>query len=149
MCLLHTLVIEESTVSSLSVGPLAAPISDDVLVRISQVVGQDLNLFNGSRLVATSERDLYASGFLPTRTPDRVYRAIALDQLPSFVTEDVIGPLGFQLAAAPVRVGSQDLILTVRPDPVKEVAPWDRNSTNSRGCVRGDRGNRTGRTFFG
>ena len=106
-------VIEESTASSPSVEPLNVSISDDVLVRISQVVGQDLNLFNGSRLVATSERDLYASGFLPTRTPDRVYRAIALDQLPGFVTEDVIGALGFQLAAAPVRVGSQDLILTV------------------------------------
>ena len=58
------------------------------MVWISQLIDQDVNVFNGAALLATSERDLFASGLLPTRTPDAVYRAIVLQRLPSFVTED-------------------------------------------------------------
>jgi signal transduction histidine kinase len=90
-----------------------APGSDDVLVSISQVIEQDVNIFDGPELFATSERDLFSSGFLPTRTPDEVYRAIVLDRLPSFVDEDQIGTVPYIIAAAPVRVAEQDRILTV------------------------------------
>ena len=93
-------------------GQVSAPFIDDALVQISQVIGQDVNIFDGPQLVATSERDLYASGLLPTRTPDMVYRAIALEQRPSFVGEDVIGSLRYHLAAVPVRAGG-GVILTV------------------------------------
>ena len=58
------------------------------MVWISQVIDQDVNIFEGAELMATSERDLFASGLLPTRTPDEVYRAIVLQRLPSFVGED-------------------------------------------------------------
>src|SRR4029079_3545504 len=65
-------------------------------------------------LDATSERDLFASGLLPTRTPDDVYRAIVLQRLPSFVTQDQIGSVPYTLAAAPVRSGNGKLgVLTV------------------------------------
>jgi signal transduction histidine kinase len=90
-----------------------APGSDDVLVSISQVIEQDVNIFDGPELLATSERDLFSSGFLPTRTPDEVYRAIVLDRLPSFVDEDQIGTVPYIIAAAPVRVAERDRILTV------------------------------------
>ena len=106
-------VIEESAVLQPVDGGLVAPFSDEVLVWISQVVGEDVNIFEGAELLATSERDLYASGLLPTRTPEQVYRAIYLDQLPSFVGEDAIGALRYQLAAAPVPMVAQDAILTV------------------------------------
>ena len=43
--------------------------TDDVLVWIGQALNQDVNLFAGSQLVATSQRDLFDSGLLPTRTP--------------------------------------------------------------------------------
>ena len=106
-------VIEESVPIQSPDGQIIARFTDDILVRIGQVIGQDVNIFDGPNLVATSTRDLYASGVLPTRTPDRVYRAIALDRLPSFVGEDAAGSLRYQLAAAPVRVGGRDVILTV------------------------------------
>ena len=106
-------VIEESVAIQSPDGQVIARFTDDILVRIGQVIGQDVNIFDGPNLVATSTRDLYASGLLPTRTPDRVYRAIALDRLPSFVGEDAAGSLRYQLAAAPVRVGGRDVILTV------------------------------------
>ena len=90
--------------------PLA---SDDVMVWIRQVIDQDVNIFSGAQLVATSERDLFASGVLATRTPDAVYRAIALERLPSFVGEDRIGHIPYTIAATAVRAGEQKMILTV------------------------------------
>lgn len=105
--------IEGSSVLRSGEQQVITPLTDDALVRISQVVGQDVNIFDGPQLVATSERDLYASGLLPTRTPALVYRAIALDQLPNFVGEDAIGSPGYQLAAVPVPAVGRDVILTV------------------------------------
>jgi signal transduction histidine kinase len=90
-----------------------APASDDVLMWISQAIDQDVNIFDGPELKFTSERDLFASGLLATRTPDDVYRAIALQRLPSFVGEDQIGTFPYTIAAAPVRAGTQRFILTV------------------------------------
>jgi nitrogen fixation/metabolism regulation signal transduction histidine kinase len=86
---------------------------DDVMVWIGQLINQDVNVFVDAELAATSERDLYASGVLPTRTPDKVYRAILLQRLPSFVTEDQIGSVPYMVAAAPVRWDSRDSVLTV------------------------------------
>src|SRR5262249_61382276 len=58
------------------------PAKDDVMIWISQVIDQDVNIFDGAKLVATSQRDLFASGLLATRTPDAVYRASVLQRLP-------------------------------------------------------------------
>ncbi|HYT73174.1 MAG TPA: HAMP domain-containing protein, partial [Vicinamibacterales bacterium] len=90
-----------------------APFDDDVMVWISQLINQDVNVFDGPELFATSERDLFASGLLPTRAPDDVFRAIVLDRLPSFVTEDRIGAVPYMLAATPVRTGGRNAVLTV------------------------------------
>ena len=105
-------VIEESD-ALLSRGTDGIDPNDDVMIWISQVIDQDVNIFNGPRLVATSERDLFASGLLPTRTPDDVYRAIVLQRLPSFVDEDQLGAIPYLIAATPVRTGGQQRILTV------------------------------------
>ena len=88
-------------------------INDDLLVFVSQVIDQDVNVFEGSRLLATSERDLFASGILPTRTPDKLYEAIVLSQSPSFVTTASIGQGDYLVAAAPLLPGVRDSVLTV------------------------------------
>ena len=106
-------VIEETQALPLRGGEPLPQASDDVLIWISQVIDQDVNIFRGSSLVATSERDLFASGLLPTRTPAAVYRAIALQRLPSFVTEDRIATLPYMIAATPVSAGGAEAILTV------------------------------------
>ena len=90
-----------------------APATDDVMIWISQVIDQDVNIFEGAQLIATSKRDLFASGLLAERTPDAVYRAIALQRLPSFVGEDRIGTVPYTIAAAPVHAGGRKVILTV------------------------------------
>ncbi len=89
-------------------------LDDDVLVWLGRVIDQDVNVFSGSRLLATSERDLFASGVLPTRTPANVYRAIVLRRLPSFVGDETVGAFRYLVAAAPVRAGGgRDGIVTV------------------------------------
>lgn len=89
------------------------PASDDVMIWISQVIDQDVNIFEGPNLKATSQRDLFASELLATRTPDAVYRAIELQRLPNFVGEDRIGTVPYTIAAAPVNAGNKKVILTV------------------------------------
>src|SRR5262249_6881996 len=89
------------------------PLGDDVLVWISQLINQDVNVFDGAELSATSERDLFESGLLPTRTPDDVYRAIVLQRLPSFVTQDQSGSVPYVVAATPIRTGVRNALLTV------------------------------------
>src|SRR6185437_6784266 len=106
-------VIEESEAMLRRGAQGLTPYDDDVMVWIGQLIDQDVNIFYGPELVATSERDLFASGLLPTRTAEDVYRAIALERLPSFVSEDTIGGVPYLLAATPVRTGGRDAILTV------------------------------------
>lgn len=104
-------VIEES-LGSLP-GGASRTFTDDVMVWISRVIEQDVNIYGNAELIATSERDLFASGLLPTRVPATVFQAISIDRLPNFVTEDRIADLRYLTAAIPIRTGSRDMILTV------------------------------------
>lgn len=87
--------------------------TDDLLVWIGQAINQDVNLFSGSQLVATSQRDLFDSGLLPTRTPAAVYRSVALNRLPSYTGDDRLGGFSYLIAAAPVPGRGRDTILSV------------------------------------
>ncbi|MEO6221907.1 MAG: ATP-binding protein [Vicinamibacterales bacterium] len=98
----------EDTIASQQVPP-----TDDVLVLIGQVINQDVNLYDGSALRATSQRDLFDSGLLPERTPAPAYRAIALDRLPSFIAEYRAGSLRYLVAAAPVPALGRQFVLSV------------------------------------
>ena len=78
------------------------------MVWIRQVIDQDVNLYEGPELIATSQRDLFDSGLLPTRTPAAVYRAIAIDRLPVAVAPDRLGTFEYLVAAAPVSARGRD-----------------------------------------
>jgi signal transduction histidine kinase len=96
--------------------PAQMPIAvfdDDIMVWLSGVIDQDVNVFMGPEVVATSERDLFESQMLPKRTPADVYRAIALDRRSSFVGQERSGEFPYMLAAAPIRMGDREAILTV------------------------------------
>ncbi len=103
--------IEDSDALARTEGVVA--FGDDLMVWISQLINQDVNVFNGAGLAATSERDLFSSGLLPTRTPEPVYRAIVLQRLPSVVSDDRIGDVSYMLAATPIRSGTRNAVLTV------------------------------------
>ena len=89
-------------------------VDDNIIVWLSRVIAQDVNIFEGADLLASSERNLFASGLLPTRTPGEVFRAILLDGRPSYVGREVAGGLEYLTAATPVRIqGGRQAVLTV------------------------------------
>jgi len=88
-------------------------IDDQIMVLVRRAIDEDVNLFNRTRLQATSARDLFASQLLSMRTPSDIYRAIVLDRLPTYVREDVVGTFRYSLAAAPVRSSGREGIVTV------------------------------------
>ncbi len=90
-----------------------ASIDDQIMVLVSRAIDQDVNLFNGSSLEATSQRDLFASGLFPKRTPGTVYQKIVLERLPSFVGVEQLGNVPYRVASAPVRADRGDGIVMV------------------------------------
>ncbi len=123
----ESLALQQRELAGATVGGL----SDDVMVWISRIIDQDVNIFDTSELRVTSERDLFASGLLPTRTPAQVHRAVAIDRLPTYVGQDRIGDFAYLVAAAPVRIGGDDAILTVplalrQREIEREIADLDR-----------------------
>jgi signal transduction histidine kinase len=88
-------------------------IDDDILVWIARAIDQDVNVFDGPSLTATSERSLYASGELPTRTSADIYRAIVLDRRAAYVGRDRVRGVSYLSASAPVKLGGREAILTV------------------------------------
>jgi signal transduction histidine kinase len=93
-------------------------VDDQFMVLVRWAIDQDVNLFEGPRLQATSERDLFASHLLPSRTPSNVYRSIVLERLPTSVGVEDVGGRPYLLAAAPVRTGGREGIVTV-PEPLR------------------------------
>ena len=89
------------------------PNLDDLMVGISRAIGQDVNVFEGPTLRATSQRFLYESRLLPERTPSAAYRAIVLERRSSFVEEESVDGFPYLVAAAPIRIGGRNAVLTV------------------------------------
>jgi two-component system nitrogen regulation sensor histidine kinase NtrY len=90
-----------------------AVLDDNLLVWISRLIDHDVNVFSGPRLLATSERNLFASGLLPTRTPANVYRAIVLRNDASTVVREQLGDLSYIVAATPMSARNLNAVLSV------------------------------------
>ena len=88
-------------------------IDDNLMVWVSRLIDQDVNIFTGPRLLATSERNLFASGVLPIRTPADVYRSLELRNDATTVTREQIGALDFLVAGTRMTARQLDAILTV------------------------------------
>jgi len=106
------LVEDYATLQSRGAGPLGA-IDDQTMVLVRRAIDEDVNLFDRARLQATSARDLFASGLISDRTPGDVYRMILLDRAPTYVGDEDVGGSRYRLAAAPVRVGAGEGVVTV------------------------------------
>ncbi|HEY1306369.1 MAG TPA: HAMP domain-containing sensor histidine kinase [Vicinamibacterales bacterium] len=98
-------------------------VDDDLMVLVGRLIDQDVNMFMGPRLQATSERNLFASGFLPTRTPSEVYRALELGNEASYVTHERIGASEYLVAATRLtlhQLGILTVPLTSRQREIEE-----------------------------
>jgi signal transduction histidine kinase len=88
-------------------------VDDNLMVWVSRLIDQDVNIFSGPRLLATSERNLFASGLLPTRTPSDVYRGLMLLNEAATVTREEIGAVDYMVAGTPVDARQLEAMLTV------------------------------------
>jgi signal transduction histidine kinase len=90
-------------------------IDDNLMVWVSRLIDQDVNVFEGPRLAATSQRDLFASGSLPTRAPADVFWALQIRNEAAAVTHDRVGSVEDYLVAATPLTAPQraDTMLTV------------------------------------
>src|SRR5262249_8945082 len=106
-------------------------LDDEIMMLVSRAINEDVNLFDRARLQATSERDLFASQLLSTRTPGDVYRKLVLDRAPTYVGVQDVGAASYLVAAAPVRTGGREGIVTVpltlrRNDIERQIDELDR-----------------------
>jgi signal transduction histidine kinase len=90
-----------------------AGVDDNLMVWVSRLIDQDVNIFDGPRLLATSERNLFASGLLPTRTPGDVYHALELRNEATTVIREQIGTLEYLVAGTSMNTRQLDTMLTV------------------------------------
>jgi len=88
-------------------------IDDNLMVWVSRLIDQDVNMFRGSQLLATSERNLFASGLLPTWTPADIYRAVEIGAEASAVVREQAGGQEYLVAGTPMSARQADAILTV------------------------------------
>jgi two-component system nitrogen regulation sensor histidine kinase NtrY len=86
----------------------AESVTDAALVWLASVVKNDLDLFERGRLVASSKRELYASGLLAPRVSGSVYRAVVLEGQPSTLQTERIGDFSYLVASVPVHVGGPE-----------------------------------------
>jgi signal transduction histidine kinase len=73
---------------------------DNLMVWVSRLIDQDVNVYDGARLLATSERNLFASGSLSARAPADVYWALQLQNEAATVALERVGARQEYLVAA-------------------------------------------------
>jgi signal transduction histidine kinase len=89
-------------------------IDDNLMVWVSRLIDQDANIFSGPRLLATSERNLFASGVLPIRTPADVYVPLVLrNEASTVANEQIGGAQPFLVAGTRMTAVQVDAVLTV------------------------------------
>jgi signal transduction histidine kinase len=106
-------------------------VSDNLMVWVSRLIDQDVNFFDGPRLLATSERNLFASGLLPTRTNAEIYHALKLRNEAATVVREQVATIDYLLAGTPLTVRQLDGIVTVpltsrQQEIDEEIATLDR-----------------------
>jgi signal transduction histidine kinase len=77
-------------------------INDDVLYWLRRVVGQEIHVYNGGVLLASSKRELFASGLLTPRLDGGVQRALIERGRPFVVASGAVGRRQIPVAYAQV-----------------------------------------------
>ncbi|MBI3491065.1 MAG: HAMP domain-containing protein [Acidobacteria bacterium] len=106
------LVEDYATLQQRGPGALGA-IDDQIMVLVRRAIDEDVSLFDRQRLQATSVRPLFAEQLLSVRTPAEVFKSVLLERRPTFVGDEKVGTISYRLAAAPVRAGGREGIVTV------------------------------------
>jgi signal transduction histidine kinase len=84
------------------------PITDAAAVWVASLIRNDLDIFQGGFLAASSKRELYASGLLGGRVYGSVYRALVLQGEPSTIRTERIGEFSYLVVSVPVRLNQPE-----------------------------------------
>lgn len=95
--------------------------NDDLALWIQRIVRQDLDIFQGRRLVATSKRELYESGLVQEFVDGQVYERIVRARSPFYHSYGYLGKVPILTINTPLTIAGmrEPLILSV-PIPVRE-----------------------------
>ena len=93
--------------------PEERPVTDAALVWIASLIRNDLDVFEGERILASSKRELYASGLLPRRVAGSVYRALLLEGQPAVLGRESLAGFSYRVVSVPVALGPGRGILSI------------------------------------
>jgi signal transduction histidine kinase len=82
-------------------------VTDGALAWVATLIRNDLDVFEGPRLLASSKRELYASGLLSARLSGVVYRDLVLEGRPSTLQTARIGALAYRVVSLPLALRSR------------------------------------------
>jgi signal transduction histidine kinase len=88
--------------------PDEQPVTDQALVWVERLIRNDLDVFAGGRLVASSKRELYASGLLGARVDGDAYRRLVLEGAPAVLRTERIGAFSFSVVSVPLALGGSE-----------------------------------------
>jgi signal transduction histidine kinase len=100
--------------------PGSRPVSDPALVWVASLIRNDLDVFGRGRLVASSKRELYASGLLSSRLSGSVYRDLVLEAQPETLRTESIGRFSGLVAFVPVPLGGAEPAVLSIPLAVRQ-----------------------------
>ncbi len=79
-----------------------AAVSDPLLEWVSSLVKADVDLYSRGELVATSERELFDSGLLPTRAVPAVYREVVIRRASHSIHRESVGAFQYLVVSVPI-----------------------------------------------
>jgi len=91
------------------------PLTDDVLVWLRRVVGQEIHLYEGGTLAATSKPEMFDSALRLPRLPGEIDRRIVREGRPFVVRREILGAVVLPVAYARVDLkrGPKDAVLAI------------------------------------
>jgi signal transduction histidine kinase len=101
-------------------GPDRAAVTNTALVWVARLIRGDVDVFGRGRLLASSKRELFSSGLLPSTVPGPVFRALILEGAPSVLRTETIGGFAALVAYVPVRLDGVEPGILALPLAVKE-----------------------------
>jgi signal transduction histidine kinase len=100
--------------------PGQEPVTDAALVWAASLIRNDLDVFDRGRLLASSKRELYASGLLLPRAAGSVYRALVLEGQPTVLRPERIGSFSTLVVSVPVKLGGPEPGLLSIPQALRQ-----------------------------
>jgi len=92
---------------------------ENVVLWISSTISNDVNLYQGGKLISSSRREFFDAGLLPELIDGEIYYQIRYENTPLITQTQKIGDYTFQTLTIPYFLGYQQLLLSL-PFPLEQ-----------------------------